>query len=66
MAKNPFYNPAPPEDRPATYQHLARVVSSHLKARASDATVPDADLRRLHPLLQQDAVWQRVVALLGL
>ncbi len=66
MARNPFFDPTPPNQREAVLDALRRLVTTHLQARAAEAVIPDADLQALHPLLTGPQVWQRIQRDLGL
>lgn len=60
MAQNPYFDATPGDRRAAVLDYLRRIVTTHLKARDSEAVIPDAELRALHPLLLLPAVWQRI------
>ena len=60
MARNPYFDPTPANQREATLNYLRRVVTSHLRARDSEAVIPDAELQALHPLLAVPQVWNRI------
>lgn len=66
MANNPFFDPTPASQREGTLEALRRIVTTHLRARAAEAVIPDADLQALHPLLAAPQVFQRIVRDLGL
>lgn len=60
MARNPYFDPTPANQREGTLEYLRRVVTSHLRRRSTEAVIPDADLQALHPLLALPQVWQRI------
>ncbi len=66
MALNPYFQGAPPAVTREQFESLLRRIRSHLIKRAAEATIPDAELRALHPKLLLPAVWARVVKALDL
>lgn len=66
MARNPYFDSTPANQREAVLEALRRIVTTHLRARDAEAVIPDADLQALHPLLAVPAVWVRIHKDLGL
>lgn len=60
MARNPYFDPTPPDQGAATLDYLRRLLVTVLRARRAEAQIPDADLQALHPLLALPPVWQRI------
>lgn len=66
MARNPYFDSTAASQREAVLDFLRRVLVSHLRARSTEALIPDAELQALHPLLALPLVWDRIRRELGL